>query len=201
MDILQRTERLLSDTEKSLADLAHEAGAARNYDLAASLIELARRIKDLGEQVANRNSKTGHTSTADQTSAGQSLKGGSTPVQRRGRLGQYPRFLREGENLVKIGWSKSEKTEYEHKSPKRVLAVLCETLDNANGKRVAMNKVLPLRDPADGSAIPHYQPYVCLAWLRSVGLVIQHGRQGYSLAKGTDLEKSVEMNWASLPTR
>jgi len=122
-------------------------------------------------------------------------------IRSRNKLGQYPRFVREGDNLVKIGWSKSQKAEYEHKSPKRVLAVLCDSLTGANGKRIMMDKVLPLKDPVTGSAFPDYQSYVCLAWLRSAGLVIQHGRQGYSLPKGIEFEKSVEALWANLPTR
>jgi hypothetical protein len=64
-----------------------------------------------------------------------------------------------------------------------------------------MEKVLPLKDQVTGSAFPDYQSYVCLAWLKSAGLVIQHGRQGYSLPKGIQLEKSVETLWANLPAR
>jgi hypothetical protein len=48
-------------------------------------------------------------------------------IRSRNKLGQYPSFVREGDNLVKIGWSKTQKAEYEHKSPKRLLAVLCES--------------------------------------------------------------------------
>ena len=89
------------------------------------------------------------------------------PIRGRNKLGQYPKFVREGDNLVKIGWSKSQRAEYEHKSPKRLLAVLCESLTSANGKRIMMDKVLPLKDPVTGSAFPDYQSYLCLAWLRS----------------------------------
>ena len=64
-----------------------------------------------------------------------------------------------------------------------------------------MGKVLPLKDAANGSVFPDYQSYLCLAWLRSGGLVIQHGRQGYSLPKGIELDKSIETHWVNLPTR
>ena len=64
-----------------------------------------------------------------------------------------------------------------------------------------MDKVLPLKDPVTGSAFPDYQSYLCLAWLKCGGLVIQHGRQGYSLPKGIELDKSIETHWANLPTR
>ena len=110
------------------------------------------------------------------------------PTRSRYRLGQYPKFVREGDSLVKIGWSKSQGAEYEHKSPKRLLTVLSAALTAAKGKRITMDKVLPLNDAVDGSTFSDYQSYVCLAWLKSAGVVTQHGRQGYSVPKGIDLE-------------
>ena len=202
MDIIQRTEDLLTETESTLVRFAGEAGAARDYDRAASLIEIARKIKQIAEQFTSSASKNEvRVNPADETKVVHPIAESRTPVRSRNKLGQYPKFLREGDNLVKIGWSKSQRAEYEHKSPKRLLAVLCESLTSANGKRIMMNKVLPLKDRVTGSAFPHYQSYVCLAWLRSAGLVTQHGRQGYSLPKGIELEKSVEALWVGLPTR
>ena len=83
----------------------------------------------------------------------------------------------------------------------RLLTVVCASLTSASGKRIIMDKVLPLKDPVNESVFPDYQSYLCLAWLKSVGLVTQHGRQGYSLPKGIELEKSVEALWAGLQTR
>ncbi len=202
MSIIQRTESLLAETERNLVGLANEAGAARDYDQATSLIEFARKIKQLGEQFRGPASKVVEAPNP----LGSLMKLGpaaeiKVPIRSRNKLGQYPRFVREGDNLVKIGWSKSQRAEYEHKSPKRLLPVLCESLTSANGKRIMMDKVLPLKDPATGSVFPDYQSYVCLAWLKLGGLVIQHGRQGYSLPKGIELEKSVETLWANLLNR
>lgn len=202
MNIIQRMEHLLAETERGLAGLANEAGATRDYDQAVSLIELARKIKQLGEQfrcTASRSSEATNSLSASKDV--RPIAESKMPIRGRNKLGQYPRFVRDGDSLVKIGWSKSERAEYEHKSPKRLLAVLCGSLTGANGKRIAMDKVLPLKDPINESTFPDYQSYVCLAWLKSAGLVIQHGRQGYSLPKGTDLEKSVETHWTNLPTR
>jgi hypothetical protein len=54
-----------------------------------------------------------------------------TPLRRRDP--QYPRFKREGETLVKIGWSKSDWATYEHRSPRDVLDRLVAAI-----KRVAV---------------------------------------------------------------
>ena len=203
MTIIQRLERLLTETERALLALANEAGTARDYDQALSLIELARRIQQLTEEYA-RGPSSGPEALADPNDRRRDVHltvGRRIPERSRNRLGQYPTFVREGENLIKIGWSKSERAEYEHKSPKRVVTALCQTLTGAKGKRIKMGKVLPLKDTPNGSAFSDYQAYVCLSWLKSVGLVTQHGRQGYSLPKGTELAKAVESQWANLPTR
>jgi hypothetical protein len=55
------------------------------------------------------------------------------PIRSRNKLGQYPRFLREGGNLVKIGWSKSQRAEYEHKSP--LLGLLAKSVGNSDNLR------------------------------------------------------------------
>jgi hypothetical protein len=202
MDIIQRTEHLLTETERTLVRLSGEAGAARDYDQAASLIEIARKIKQMAEQFTSSGSKTEmRANPAGGTKDVHPVAESKTLIRSRNKLGEYPRFVREGDNLVKIGWSKSQRAEYEHKSPKRLLTALCEALTGAKGKRITMNKVLPLKDPTTGSAFSDYQSYVCLAWLKWAGLVIQHGRQGYSLPRGTELERSVETLWANLLTR
>jgi hypothetical protein len=202
MDIIQRTEGLLTETESTLVRFAGEAGAARDYDRAASLIEIARKIKQMAEQFTSSAAKTEvRVNPADETKDVHPIAESKTPVRSRNKLGHYPRFVREGDNLIKIGWSKSQRAEYEHKSPRRLLTVLCASLTSANGKRIIMDKVLPLKDPVNESSFPDYQSYVCLAWLKSAGLVTQHGRQGYSLPKGIELEKSVEALWAGLLTR
>jgi len=63
-------------------------------------------------------------------------------------------------------------------------------------------KVRPAMDfvfdgAVDGDA-PGYQFYVCLAWLRSVGLVVQHGRQGYTVPEPSKLKASVGAAWSAL---
>jgi hypothetical protein len=110
------------------------------------------------------------------------------PLRHRGRSrkNEYPKFLREGQSLVKIGWSKSDKKPYEHRAPKRVLDVLVAALLELGqgGRRFTTDELLPLRDGKDD--IPSYQAYLTLAWLRAEHLVRQHGRQGYSLPAGID---------------
>lgn len=115
----------------------------------------------------------------------------------------YPQFVREDESLVKIGWSKSKSKTYEHKAPRSVLRALVQALIRvgSGGERFTVDGLLPLKDTASSSEIPDYQTYLTLAWLRSVDLITQHGRQGYSLLPGKDLERESERFWGQLNTR
>ncbi len=112
----------------------------------------------------------------------------------------YPVFAKSDDVLVKIAWSKSSKSEYQHKSPRTVTNVLAESLTHHARSRavVSMDKILPLK-ASDGSEIPDYQVYVSLAWLRHIGAVKQNGRQGYTVKKLDELLQKIDAAWANLP--
>jgi hypothetical protein len=116
---------------------------------------------------------------------------------------EYPKFVREGDSLVKIGWSKREGKPYEHRAPRGVLRALVQALARvgSGGERFTVEGILPLKDAADNSDIPDYQAYLTLAWLRSTGLITQHGRQGYSLPNAEELERQSEQLWGNLTAR
>jgi hypothetical protein len=109
----------------------------------------------------------------------------------------YPRFVRKGDALIKIGWSKRSKEEYQHKAPRKVVAMLIDRIASAgaNGGLVTAQDFVPLVDPADKSPVPDYQTYLCLAWLRENGLLNQHGRQGYTVADPQSFERNVAEAW------
>jgi len=112
----------------------------------------------------------------------------------------YPAFAKSGDVLVKIAWSKSSKSEYQHKSPRMVIKVLANSFTHhaKSGGVVSMDNVLPLKAD-DGTEIPDYQAYVSLAWLRQIGAVKQNGRQGYTVKKVDDLLQEIEVAWSKLP--
>lgn len=134
----------------------------------------------------------------------QRKKGGAKTSSRRfPEATTYPKFLRDGDQLIKIGWSKKEKAQYEHKAPKSVLGPLLQSLLAAggDGHRFTTDDVLPLGEAGDGLEIPSYQSYLCIAWLRSEELIVQHGRQGYSLPQPDRFAASVEESWERLSRR
>jgi hypothetical protein len=207
MDTLQRTVTILTDSEAALAALAGDAAKEGSYDAAAFLIDLAKDVANLASKARAQldpQARTSSEQSADLRNAGPTITPVvSSPIKGRPKKEQYPKFLREGNNLVKIGWSKSWKAEYEHKSPRKTLPLLILAFSKfgSNGRRFSMNKVLPLVDPTDSSRVPDYQAYLCLAWLKNLGFLTQHGRQGYSLTTRAPIEPLIETHWAALPAR
>lgn len=117
------------------------------------------------------------------------------------RRGGYPRFLRDGDRLVKVAWSKKERKPYEHRAPQAIIQTLIDAVRKrkGEGKLFEAVDVLPLAT-ANGEEYPSYQSYLVLGWLRHVGIVAKKGREGYILRPGTATPAKLDGLWASLPT-
>lgn len=126
----------------------------------------------------------------------------STPTPKQSSR-DYPKFFRDGDNLVKVGWSKRLREEYTHKAPKAAVFATAAAINEAGAgrKRVVMEQIVPIRDLHGSSIVPDYQAYITLAWLRKLNFVVQHGRQGYTLANGSLNDEPVEKLWNSVPSR
>lgn len=203
MDSIAKTRHLLGEAETKLVELAGKASVGRDYDAAGRILAAAQAIKHLEEQFSPGDAEARAIMARLPIAASKNNGAPSAQLggqRKRNRLGEYPRFFKSGDNLIKVGWSKTDKAEYEHKCPRKVLSILISSYLSAggNGKRFSMDDVLPLTDPTDGSELPAYQAYVALAWLKSLGFVQQHGRQGYSIRKGLNFTSKVENAWNSL---
>ncbi len=111
----------------------------------------------------------------------------------------YPRFLRDGESLVKVAWSKKKRKPYEHRAPKAILEELLAAIRKrkGEGKLFEAAHVLPLPN-GNGEEYPSCQPYLALTWLRQVGRIATRGRTGYVLKPGAATSENIEHLWTSL---
>jgi hypothetical protein len=212
METLGRARAVIEKAEQELRQLLSEAAAAGEYDCLVTLADWAKQLAVLSEPTPSKLSPAalGSASAARVESAVPfghkqlARRAGSKKTTRREfRKGEYPKFLREINDLVKIGWSKSEKSPYEHKAPKAVIGLLGQALMRAGrgGRRFSTDDILPLKQSAGDGEVPSYQAYLALAWFRVEALVTQHGRQGYSLPEGIDLMDEAERRWGKLPAR
>ena len=195
MSNIKQTIVTLEQAEAELKKLIGHASTAGNYEDATAIINLAVRLKEL---IADAKDIEAAPAASPATKPPRSATGGSS-TSRRVKKGDYPKFRRDGDTLVKIGWSKKEKKVYRHKAPKHVVELLRDRLVKVgvSGNVLAMDKVLPLTEQ-DGTEVPTYQVYVCMAWFRSMDVVVQEGRQGHRVADATSLARSVDEQWRGL---
>ncbi len=192
MDITKQAIQVVSAAERKLRELVGTAAANGEYKTAEQVMGWARAVGDLVS-----DPPLPEKSPVPSRERPPARRWRRTPAK-----GDYPRFFRRGEQLVKIGWSKKEKAEYEHKAPRRVVDALTAAIArrSGNGKLFTVEDLLPLKDPQDGGEMPGYQVYVALAWLKSTGLVKQHGRQGYTPPNASKMEANVQQEWLLLST-
>jgi hypothetical protein len=182
---ITKAVKILSKCEADLRALVASAADSGDYDAVLRITSWAKQISLMAVRVPNEMPEKRPTAER---------------IKKIAAHHAYPRFAKRGDQLVKFGWSKREKSEYEHKAPRQAALVLARAAAEAgkDGRIIQVKALLPLRDPTDGSEIPDYQVYLIIAWWRSAGLLDQHGRQGYSIPNASQLYQAVESAWAKL---
>jgi hypothetical protein len=203
--------KLLHDIEKSLRGLIERSLADQQYADVAAIAQMANAIARLHGDAATLPSAEVNRPAAGRESfdVDGSVEGSPVPlfaprarVRRTARASEFPRFEREGDKLIKVGWSKRDDRAYEHRAPQQVVFLFANAIaSKARRKGVfTMDRVLPLTDDA-GNEIPSYQAYVSLAWLRSIGTVKRLGKEGYMLVNGALDMSALQRSWEAIPGR
>lgn len=195
---------ILADAKTALrAIIERELDAGRYGDVAkvARIAECVAELADYPPEPATPE-KAVHGPTP--RSAGRSDRTARSSAGRRSpkKSANYPRFERSGDMLVKIGWSKKGRTEYEHRAPCEAARRFAQVLGAAvgDGKTFAMENLLPVQDAA-GEELPNYQIYLTLAWLRDLGIVEKKGREGYVLTRPLLDGAAFDRLWNQVPLR
>ena len=107
----------------------------------------------------------------------------------------YPIFERDGDKLVKIGWSKKARKEYQHRAPYKVSGALLDAIRKkvSDGEFFTAPDILPVNN------IPDHQAYLALKWLQTEGMISKHGRDRYAIEPGKLTATSIDDRWQSLP--
>lgn len=188
---IERASDLLLTTEKTLRDLVSESAMSGDYASVVRIAEWARSIREMLE------GKLSPASERPRTPAKAKLKAKSSVVRKQS---DYPRFLQNGHELIRLAWSKRGKREYRHKAPYSVVQAVARAMqeNGAEGRVFSTDDFLPLRD-GEVADIPNYQVYVAIALFKHAGLIDQHGREGYSIRQPRDFANAVETVWKNLP--
>lgn len=195
-DYIKRASRLLEGTEKALRDLVSESAMSGDYSSVVLIAEWAKSLHQLLQESGTANSGNGKLSTATK----QLKKNTTSKPASRPAINDYPRFLQQGNELIRVAWSKREKREYRHKAPYSAVEAVARAMHEkgVEGRVFSTDDFLPLRD-GEATDIPNYQAYVAIALFKHTGLIDQHGRQGYSIRQPHDFRNAVETLWRNLP--
>jgi hypothetical protein len=200
MSSVERAVEVLKQAEVGLRDIVAQAVAVGDYGSVVQIASWAGAVRDLvGREAADDSKRPPSPPPKKKASASIPARSGRTH-RRQGKDG-YPRFFRQGDQLIRVAWSKRDKKEYQHKAPYSTIQLLAEAMAKAgrDGRVFSTDQILPIKD-ADGNDVPSYQAYVGIAFMKQVGLIDQHGRQGYSIPQLADFQANVESAWRNLPT-
>lgn len=190
---------LVANCETDIRKLIELALAARQYEeipglanLAAAIasirlsVDAAPKIDEPRQQESVASLPTAHASDA--------VPAAST--RRVSRSNKYPRFERTGDRLVKVGWSKKDRAEYEHKVSYDAMTNVIAAVALKFGKvdYLKMDDLIPIVD-ASGQEVPSYQAYLVVAWLRELGLLERQGNDGYRLSTPNSTELDPQYLW------
>jgi hypothetical protein len=191
-EIYQEAAKILQNAEVEIRKLLVRTTKQGQYESTARLIEIAQELQRLAKAL-----ESGQEVVARPVS----VRLRPTPgTGARARKGDYPQFFVDGDELVKIGWSKKH-GEYRHKAPKRSVLLIAKAIQDKakSGARVRIEEILPIHDPEADQDLPSYQVYLTLAWLRREKLLEPHGRGEYKLAPDGKLVEAIEERWNQLP--
>lgn len=221
MKVLEKVLAVLAGAEAKLRQLVGEAAAGGAYDSAVRIATLAKALAAMAADL-DKGGEAGPSTTdpaacgaghpeveclgnpsasASARQAGYSRPADTGRSRRAPQKGEYPKFARQGDQLVKVSWSKKQRAEYQHKAPRRVAELLAAAIARrtGNGRLFTSEDIFPLKDPGDGSEVPSYQAYAALAWFKATGMVKAHGRRGYTAKNQGKLPEVVTEAWQQLP--
>lgn len=174
---IEEARQALAACESTLKGLLAQAAQAGDYSTVMTLTSWAQAVSALAKP----------TDLATARSV-------ATPSLKKPNVAAaYPRFCRRGNELVKFGWSKTGRREYQHRADRAILSSLVSRLTElGSAKRV---KPATTFGPAGADQPLDYQHYVVLGWLKGLGLIQQHGRQGYTVPDPKGLNAAVNAAW------
>jgi hypothetical protein len=214
VDYVQPAISAIREAETALSNLIQRAMQSRDYFEARRLVDAVANIS-LALAALEPPAKNAPTGPAigELASCGTDSDHGrdALPDRENGpawkrtskaRLPPFPRFERDADRLVKIGWSDKEKRSYEHRVALDIVRDLCQFLaEIGTERRVFKIGKLARISASDGTQIPTYQTYLVLKWLQRVGAVSRRGNDGYVVKDGELSPGRLEEHWFATPDR
>lgn len=200
MTTVQKAKTVLLEAEAALRKLMEEGIRDHRYSEVAEVAALANALMAI---LIPANADQPYSTAPTSSATAPALTRISEPSRaRRQAKPAFPRFERDGDKLVKVGWSKKHKDEYEHRAPREAVASIARHLVShvKVGHVFEVEDILPVLDSAS-SEIPAYQVYLTMAWLREAGSVEKKGRDGHVLRDASIASTGFDKLWEAIPKR
>ena len=197
MNIQTTIQKILVEADQRLRQAIADAATAGDLEG----VDMARNAAGRLRQMINGldSSEDGPINTSAQSSAGPGKASKPQPRMRTKKKSKYPKYEVRGEFLCRIGWSKKDRKEYEHKVARSVyedtISVI-ETLAHDLSGPITADQIIRKVNKLSAEAVPNYQIYVVIGVLRDNRDISQMGRQGYNIPQ--KLRDKAVARWETL---
>jgi hypothetical protein len=192
LEILKRTEEELRE---AIAEAAR-AGEYRDVDIGRTV---AVNIKELCERISGNGLKS--SKLAEEKERPVSRKE-QRKVSRRNKPEGLPRIEIRNGSLIRIGWSKKQKEEYEHKVPRASFDTIVNTmsaLEREGSGPFMAEAVIDKINATTEDSMPAYQVYVVLAALCEWKIITKVGHEGYNIPP--DIKEKAQNVWTEIANK
>src|SRR5262245_38523222 len=121
MDHTTRAVAILRRAEAELRSLVSESASEGDYESVVTVASWARALANLIGKQPFIDERVGVKS------ADKGIRREQRSTRNRKR-GDYPQFFRRAEQLIRVAWSKRDKSEYQHKAPYSAVRSLARTM-------------------------------------------------------------------------
>ena len=177
-DQIEKIIEILTKTESDIQKVIIEAEQASDYRSVDMARNAAVNIKNLRAQISDTTGKVESKSVKDEKRI--KRKVASRKATRTG----YPKFQIKKDTLIRIGWSKKQRREYSHKTPKLVFDTTIKAmamLARSGTGPFAAEQLIEQINSTESETIPSYQVYAVIGMLRQTKCIKQIGRDGYDI--------------------
>ena len=190
--ILRDINRILGEIvgiEKRLSEQIRSAIDKRGYSDLAGLAAISQKVHEAIDQICQQVNASTKVPAPTPAPASQGAAKGrkakakeAAPAEpkRRHQASKrgYPKFSRQGDNLVKTEWNNVKNAEQRHRVSFATVSQLVGAI-NDNGGQVFRKNLLQGVTTADGKKLPMHQLYIVLGWLLSSKAIAKKGRRDY----------------------
>lgn len=194
MGSVQQAVKVLLEAEGRLRSLMSDEIAGRRYAEIPTLAGLADGLAALlgGLDIPPPDEppeQAGQTVAKTPARKSNPKRGGSAPAstaKSAKKASKYPYFEVDEAWIGKVGWSKKNREEYRHYAPISAAIALAEHVDRTQepGRVWTVEDLGDVVDAEAGEAMPSYQLYLVIGWMRSAELLAKQGRSGYVAVGG-----------------